>query len=84
MPIWLPASVSAEPKLTLVKWRVVQIGIVERHFVGVRADTRTARMSSPILALDVATLSGITTTGRAYSLVGPAQWDKDALLAGAR
>jgi len=79
MPVWLPAPVTVEPELTLICWRVMQTEHAERHFVGIRADTRTGRVSSPICELNPATLSGRTTTGRKYRVSGPARWDIDAL-----
>ncbi|MGF6442610.1 hypothetical protein QF001_008450 [Paraburkholderia youngii] len=78
MAIWRPAPVAKEPELTLVSWRVMQTEVGECHFVGIRPDHLTGRVSSPIHRLDMKSLVGVTSNGRVYRLVGPPQWSDHA------
>jgi hypothetical protein len=78
MAIWRPAPVNDEPELTLTSWRVMQTEVGDCHLVGIRADSLTGRVSSPILKLDMKSQVGVTSTGRVYRLLGPAQWTADA------
>ncbi|EUC16535.1 hypothetical protein PMI06_004869 [Burkholderia sp. BT03] len=77
MPFWSPASVDVEPELSLLSWRVVQTERGERHFVGIRADTRHARVSSAIREFDANSMIGICVGRRRYRLIGPPGWTDD-------
>lgn len=79
MAIWRPAPVTEEPELTLMCWRVMQTEAGDCHFVGIRPNVLTGRVSSRILELDMKSLVGVTSTGRVYRLLGPAQWASAAL-----
>src|SRR4051794_25777836 len=69
MPFWTLPSAAEEPTVTLTHWRIIETVDATRHLVG--ADSRaTGRVSSEIISFDRNTLSGITSSGRCYQLVG--------------
>ncbi|WP_406867722.1 hypothetical protein [Paraburkholderia fungorum] len=74
MPIWKPRPASEVPKIPLSRWRIFETEDGTRHFVGVDMFDSSARVSSPIVTFDPATLQGKTQTGRIYELVGRKGW----------
>lgn len=70
-PIWTVAPVSEQPRLTLIRWRVFETELGERHFVGYCRENRNGRVSSAIETLDPSTRRATTRSGRVYQLVGP-------------
>jgi hypothetical protein len=79
MPIWKTPPVSVQPELTLIRWSVFETETGERHFVGYCIENREGRVSSAICAFDPKRFCGVTQSGRAYKLSGPAGKDPDAL-----
>lgn len=71
MSIWLARPVADAPVVALRAWRVMETDSGERHFVGVRPDRGTGRVSSAIVACDMPTRTGVTRSGRRYVLEGP-------------
>ncbi|OAJ55976.1 hypothetical protein A6V36_30450 [Paraburkholderia ginsengiterrae] len=72
MPIWMAASVSEQPVIELLQWRIFEIvPDGERHFVGRNAQSYNGRVSSSIQLLDADRRQGITLSGRVYVLIGP-------------
>jgi hypothetical protein len=78
MAFWSVAAIEIEPELSLLSWRVIQTERGERHFVGIRPDTRRARVSSAIRELDTHSMTGVSASGRRYRLVGPPGWTDDS------
>jgi hypothetical protein len=78
MAIWRAAPVIEQPELTLAGWRVMQTEVGDCHLVGIRPETGTGRVSSPIVELDTKSLVGVTSTGRVYRLLWPTEWTSDA------
>jgi len=78
MPIWTSHSVSAEPEIVLIRWRVLETKNGDRHFVGARADDLTGRVSSTIVQFDAQRRSGVTLSGRIYELSGEPGLNLDA------
>lgn len=70
MAIWTPIPVRNQPALTLRNWEVIELPDKTRHFIGYCIENREGRVSSEIESFDIATLTGITSTGRIYKLVG--------------
>lgn len=76
--LWSVQPVSAQPTVTLVRWRVVETELGERHFVGFNLDDREGRVSSKIEKFDPSTCRGVTRSGRIYCLSGDCGHDLDA------
>ncbi len=70
MALWRIGPVAAEPEVSIVSWRVLEIDGGTRHFVGADKRDLSGRVSSPIVAFDHHTLRGKTQSGRVYQLVG--------------
>jgi hypothetical protein len=68
MPIWNVRSMSEEPEVELVRWRIFETETGERHFVGIRPATGSGRVSSCIVQLDTNARVGLTVSGRQYHL----------------
>lgn len=68
MPIWNVAQVAQEPELTIARWRVIETNAGTRHFVGMRLDDWTGRVSTGIAKFDPSTGRGTTESGRVYQL----------------
>lgn len=79
MLMWKVRSVTAQPSITLVRWRVFETEFNERHFVGYCLETHKGRVSSAIQSFSTTTRLAVTRLGRAYELVGPPSQDLDAL-----
>ena len=84
MPIWNIASVEDEPDLTICSWRIFEATYEDpsrqatRHFVGSRVDRSSSRVSTAIHSFDLASLRGVTKSGRTYQLQGGPGADRDA------
>lgn len=70
MALWSTAPVTAEPEISIIVWRVLEIDAGTRHFVGTNIREFSGRVSSAIVAFDHETLRGRTQSGRIYQLVG--------------
>jgi hypothetical protein len=75
MSIWQARPVVDAPEITLRAWRVMETDTGGRHFVGVRPDRGTGRVSSAIVECDMPTRTGVTRSGRRYVLEGPPEPD---------
>jgi hypothetical protein len=78
MSIWMSRPVEEEPTITLVRWRIFETEMGQRHFVGARLDESSGRVSSAIVDIHVDSRTGTTESGRVYILVGPPGFDDDA------
>lgn len=79
MPTWEVRSITAQPGITLVRWRVFETELKERHFVGYCPETHKGRVSSAIQSFDPTTHLAVTRSGRVYEIVGSPSQDLDAL-----
>lgn len=79
MPAWEVRTISAQPGITLVRWRVFETELKERHFAGYCPETHKGRVSSAVQSFDPTTRLAVTRSGRVYELVGPPSQDLDAL-----
>ncbi len=70
MPLWMCWTVDAEPSVTLVQWKIVEIDAGTRHFVGADSRDFTGRVSSAIQEFDATSMRGVTRSGRVYHLLG--------------
>lgn len=71
------ADVAAEPRTTLVRWRVASTCKGTHHFVGWACEAGTGRVSSYVVAWDPETRLGRTSSGRLYERCGPPGCDAD-------
>ncbi|AQV95660.1 hypothetical protein BJN34_17405 [Cupriavidus necator] len=78
MTVWRTRSVAEVPAVLLVNWAIFRINNGELHFVGVRPDKGTGRVSSAIAQLDVVQRIGVTRSGRVYALEGRPGLEVDA------
>lgn len=78
MPVWPAASISDEPELALVRWRILETDRGSRHIVGARADDLTGRISTPIVQCDPVCRMATTESGRIYHLNGEPRHSGDA------
>lgn len=78
MPTWRVATLSGEPEILLVAWRIMETDRSERHFVGARLDDGSGRVSTAILEFDPDGMTGVSKSGRVYKLVGPPGWNENA------
>lgn len=74
MPIFLPPTVTRAPNEWLRSWAVFELlvpklGERTQHVAGDVSDG-SGRVSSPLVAIDEATRSVVTRSGRVYRLVG--------------
>lgn len=65
------APVSIEPEECLTHWQIITVSTGERYFCGLRANGKTIRISTPIVAYDEVMQIGQTESGRVYRLIGP-------------
>lgn len=72
------ASVADAPEVTLWQWAVFQLPNGNRHCCGWREQPGRCRVSTPIVSMDAASASAVTTSGRLYRLSGPPA-DQDGL-----
>jgi hypothetical protein len=78
MPIWTLAAVTAEPEVSLSRWRIFETAEGTRHFVGADERDHTGRVSTAIVMFDCDSLRGETESGRIYQLIGEAGWSSNA------
>lgn len=74
MSTWLPPTAQEQPEVSLVDWGafevlVPELGTPTIHVAGVRVGGE-GRVSSPVAKVDGAGRCVITSTGRAYRLIG--------------
>jgi hypothetical protein len=77
--VWATTSITETPEIELGSWRVFETEKGERHFVGYNLTEHEGRVSSAIQAFDPDTMTGITSSGRVYQLIGNSGFDQDAL-----
>lgn len=73
MNVYRPNSVDAEPEAILMSWRVYEVDFgpdhgKSRHFVGYNTVTKDGRVSSPIQTWDRPSRTGVSRSGRLYTL----------------
>ncbi len=78
MPIWRTRPLGEHPRVMLVSWRIIQTADGRRHFNGYDPENYEGRVSNVIRSFDCETMSGLSTTGRIYNLVGPSRFNMDA------
>jgi hypothetical protein len=78
MSIWKTIPVQEEPEILLSSWRVMELGDGSRHFVGWNVYGREGRVSSSIVEFDNSKLTGRTSSGRVYKLLGDPGYNSDA------
>lgn len=71
MSVWKVAPVEDQPDVLLVDWAIMELPDGDRHFAGYEPAYQQGRASSKIVTFDKATMSGVTASGRVYSLLGP-------------
>lgn len=69
--------VSDEPSYQLESWGIRQLPDGELHLLGVDPLSKVARVSSTVVEFDKVKRTGITSSGRVYSLLGQSRYDKD-------
>lgn len=79
MPILSNPPASQVPEIQLIRWAVIQTERNELHFVGYSIALGHARVSSPIVEVIPEKRTGVTHTGRRYTLVGNPGLDGDGL-----
>lgn len=90
MTSWAHLEVTAAPEIALVNWAVFEIPSAgepkqsTRHFVGLTAELRNVRVSSPVVVFDPAHRLGLTRSGRCYELRGHSGIDADSRYVWAR
>lgn len=70
-------SISQRPDISLIIWRVLEIDVGTRHFVGYDIAASEGRVSTPILQFDSKARTGVTASGRVYAIHGSPGFDKD-------
>lgn len=70
MSIWAARPVADASEVTLQNWRIMKTAAGDMHFVGVRPNRGTARVSSSIVEIDISARVGVTRSGRIYRLSG--------------
>lgn len=78
MSLTKPLPTDIEPAILLIRWRIMKTGSGTRHFVGVRPEDLSGRVSSAILHLDLQDKYGVTASGRTYQLDGDPGWSDNA------
>lgn len=82
--VWGVPGIEVEPEIVLVRWQIRRVlkshyaFTQGDHFVGWNATHSEGRVSTTITQFDPTTGLGITQSGRAYQLRGPAGQDLDA------
>ena len=83
MSVWKIGAIENEPQVRLARWRVLEASyfaagaLPTRHLVGCLAGDGTGRVCSAIQSIDLATMRGVTRSGRVYELVGAPGWDSE-------
>ncbi len=75
MPTWLPPSAVDQPSVVLSSWTAFEVliprlGRATMHVAGWASDEAGARVSSPVLSVDVEKRCVRTRSGRVYGLEG--------------
>lgn len=78
MPMKSGGAAKRRPRVWLVRWHVMRTNLGTKHFVGHSVEDDTAYVSTPIVAYDGSRRTGVTSNGRAYTLVGPSSYDEEA------
>lgn len=68
MPVWPVADDPGEAPVVLTDWALFELPSGARHIAGYVPRERGGRVTSAVVALDVATLRATTDSGRAYRL----------------
>ncbi|ANB72069.1 hypothetical protein AYM40_06560 [Paraburkholderia phytofirmans OLGA172] len=70
MPIWSTLPVEVEPEVRLESWAVIETEpeFHQQHLIGIRTDSRSARISSALRSFDQHAMLRVTSTGRRYQL----------------
>jgi len=71
-------SLSARPRVWLVRWHVLRTNLGTRHFIGHSVEDDAGCVSTPITSYDSASGGGVTSNGRPYKLLGPPGHDEEA------
>lgn len=77
------SMVGERQAIGLRDWRVYEVrracaNGLSLHLVGRQVASESGRVSSPIVAIDVASRKGTSQTGRTYELLGEPGWSSDA------
>lgn len=78
MALWAARPVSEQPEIILGSWRIYEVPDGTRHFVGKLLNGGGGRVSSSINVFDKMSMSGITRSGRVYTLIGDPGFNADA------
>ncbi|CPH56561.1 Uncharacterised protein [Burkholderia pseudomallei] len=78
MSIYLHRRNEGPNTVRLGNWSIREFENGARHFVGYNLETRDGRVSTAIVALDVASRMGRTESGRIYVLEGRSGYHRDA------
>lgn len=70
MSIRIPDDITAEPEAILRNFRVFEVENGDHHFAGYNIVIDEGRVSSKIVQWNSNTKTGITRSGRRYSLIG--------------
>lgn len=70
MPVWNVLPINLAPEVELTDWAVFELENGDRHFAGYNITHSEGRASSLIVSFDKTNMTGITSSGRVYSLVG--------------
>lgn len=77
MSIWGTFDIDTQPELTIVRWRVIETDLNERHLVGYVLENSEGRVSSALEEIDSKKRIVTTRSGRVYELSGPPGFDAD-------
>ena len=81
MSIWGMPSVEDQPKVTLIRWRVLRFKAKKKSIdlvLGWCLEDGHARMSTPIVDHNAMARTLSTKSGRIYVMEGPTDYDDDA------
>ena len=79
MAVWTTKPVSEQPEIILSNWRIFETPEGTRHFVGKNlTGNGTGRVSSAVTVFDKTTMTGVTSSGRVYQLLGDPGFSGDA------
>lgn len=71
MALWNPPSIKEEPQVLLTHWRAIEVN-GNHHVCGMNPYSDESRVSSAIVIFDPITHTLTTSSGRKYTLSGPA------------
>jgi hypothetical protein len=81
MPIWGLPTIQDQPRVTLIRWRVLRLQAQDISIdivLGWCLEDGHARMSTPIIDHDTNANTLVTKSGRVYAVEGPHGYDDDA------